>query len=84
MQSQRLLWHGVLAASEKFPERAACEILLPLSYRDLVDRARRIAATIQCEGVRDAVPLTAVFGIRRRQLTPVFWEHSWPGTATFL
>ena len=64
MQSQRLLWHGVLAASEKFPERAACEILLPLSYRDLVDRARRIAATIQREGVLDAAPVTGVFGDR--------------------
>ena len=53
MQSQRLLWHGVLAASEEFPDRAACEILLPVSYRVLVDRARRIAATIQCEGVDD-------------------------------
>ena len=64
MQSQRLLWHGVLAACEEFPDRAACEILLPFSYRDLVDRARRIAATIQREGVRDAAPLTGVFGNR--------------------
>jgi amino acid adenylation domain-containing protein len=28
----------------------------------LLDRARRIAATIQCEGVEGAAPLTAVFG----------------------
>ena len=62
MQSQRLLWHGVLAASEEFPDRAACQVLCPLSYRSLVDQAKRIAATIQREGVKNAVPLTCVFG----------------------
>jgi len=62
MLSQRLLWHGVLAASEDFPDRAACQILSPLSYRDLVDGAKRIAATIQREDIKDAVPLTGVFG----------------------
>ena len=64
MQSQRLLWHGVLAASEEFPDRAACEIQRPLNYRDLLDQAKRIAATIQREGIADAVPLSAVFGNR--------------------
>ena len=64
MQSQRLLWHGVLAASEEFPDRAACEIQGPLNYRDLLDQAKRIAATIQREGIADAVPLSGVFGNR--------------------
>ena len=64
MQSRRLLWHGVLAASEEFPDRAACEIQRPLSYRDLLDQAKRIAATIQREGIAGAVPLSGVFGNR--------------------
>ena len=62
MRSERLLWHGVLAAGEEFPDRPACEIQRPLTYRELLDRAKRIAATIQRDGVNDAVPLTAVFG----------------------
>ena len=64
MKSARLLWKGVLATCERLPERPAFEVERPVTYRDLACRAKRIAATIQRDGLAEAVSLTAVFAYR--------------------
>ena len=64
MESDRLLWKGILETCERFPDRPAFEVERPVNYRELAHRAKRIAATIQREEFAGAVPLTAVFAYR--------------------
>lgn len=64
MKSGRLLWEGVLATCERFPSGTACEVERAVTYHDLMDRAKRIAATIQAAKFAEAAPLTAVFAHR--------------------
>ena len=64
-QEGRLLWTAFLRSCEKFPDRPAIEVnASQLSYSDLGERARRLAATIQANTRPGEVPLAAVFGYR--------------------
>ena len=62
---ERLIWSAFLRSCEKFPDRPAIEVTgSQLSYSELGERARRLAATIQANARPGEVPLTAVFGYR--------------------
>ena len=63
--SHRLLWAGFLRSPERFPTRGAIDVGgSEVSYEQLADRAKRLAATLQATSANDAVPLTAVFAYR--------------------
>src|SRR5437764_379822 len=63
--SNRLLWSGFLESSARFPSRGAIEVAgRELSYEQLAQRAKRLAATIQENGGDTAIPLTGIFGYR--------------------
>jgi amino acid adenylation domain-containing protein len=64
--SGRLLWRGFLESSIRFPNRAAIEVAgHEISYHQLAQRAKRLAATIQeSTGRHSAVPLTGIFAYR--------------------
>jgi amino acid adenylation domain-containing protein len=64
LNSQRPLWTGFIRSCEKFPERPAIEVGGKLTYQELAQRAKRIAATIQTRLTSPQVPLTAVFAYR--------------------
>src|SRR5438874_11128784 len=62
---ERLVWSAFLRSAQKFPERPAVEVAGgELSYKQLGERARRLAATIQANARPGEVPLTAVFAHR--------------------
>ncbi len=62
---ERQLWTGFIESCERFPERPAIDVGHEVTYRELAQRAKCIAATIQREEVAaGAVPLTAVFAYR--------------------
>jgi amino acid adenylation domain-containing protein len=62
---QRALWNGFMRAAENFPERPAISAQgKTLTYRELRERACRIAATIQAHREISTSPLTAVFAYR--------------------
>src|SRR5438874_10506060 len=62
---ERLVWGAFLRSCEKFPDRPAIEVTgSQLSYSELGERARRLAATIQVNARPVEVTLTAVFGYR--------------------
>src|SRR5881227_2292085 len=59
------LWNEFIRSCEQFPERPAIDVGHEVSYQELAQRAKRIAATIQIEeAAAGTVPLTAVFGYR--------------------
>ena len=61
----RLVWTAFLRSCEKFPDRPAVEVAgCELSYKQLGQRARRLAATIQANATPGEVPLAAVFAYR--------------------
>jgi amino acid adenylation domain-containing protein len=63
--SNRLLWRGFIESSARFPNRGAIEIAdHDVSYQQLAQRAKRLAATIQENVGNSAVPLTSIFGYR--------------------
>lgn len=63
--SQDLLWTGFLGSSAEFPTRVAIDIGgNQVTYSQLADHAKRLAATLQANVAADAVPLTAVFVYR--------------------
>ena len=63
--SNRLLWAGFLESSARFPNRGAIEIAgHEVSYQQLAQRAKRLAATLQEAAGHSAVPLTGVFAYR--------------------
>jgi amino acid adenylation domain-containing protein len=63
--SSRFLWTGFLRSCERFPTRGAVDVGgREVSYQQLADRAKRLAATLQTGAVAGAVPLTAVFAYR--------------------
>ena len=62
---ERLVWSAFLRSCENFPDRPASEVTgSQLSYSELGERARRLAATIQANARPGEVPLTAVFAYR--------------------
>src|SRR5947207_11024953 len=62
---ERLVWSALLRSCEKFPDRPAVEVAASeLSYKQLNQRARRLAATIQANVTPGGIPLTAVFAYR--------------------
>src|SRR5438477_1355244 len=62
---ERLVWSAFLRSCENFPDRPASEVTgSQLSYSELGERARRLAATIQANARPEEVPLTAVFVYR--------------------
>src|SRR3954453_22229448 len=62
---QRLLWSGFLRSSGQFPDRPAIDLAgHEIAYKQLAEQAKSLAATLQENAVRDAVPLTAVFAYR--------------------
>ena len=64
-RKERFVWTAFLRSSEKFPDRPAVEVAgCELSYKQLGQRARRLAATIQANARPGEVPLTAVFAHR--------------------
>src|SRR5947207_15583523 len=65
MKSGPQLWNEFIRSCEQFPERPAIDVGHEVSYQELAQRAKRIAATIQIEeAAAGTVPLTAVFGHR--------------------
>ena len=64
-KKELFVWTAFLRSSEKFPDRPAVEVAgCELSYKQLGQRARRLAATIQANARPGEVPLTAVFAHR--------------------
>jgi len=64
MQGQPL-WSGFIKSADRVPERPAIDANGEVSYAELAERAKRLAATIQHElRVTEGVPLTAVFAYR--------------------
>src|SRR5437773_8064857 len=63
-QSEFLLWTGFIGSCERFPERPAVDVGQEVTYQELAQRAKRIAATIQTGLTTREVPLTAVFAYR--------------------
>ena len=60
-----LLWHGFLRSAEEFPASAAIDVGgHEVTYSQLAERAKRLAATIQKTAWLDGVPMTAVFVYR--------------------
>jgi amino acid adenylation domain-containing protein len=64
IQSPLQLWNGFDRSSEQFANRPAINVGRDVSYRELAERAKRLAATIQAEAMPDGVPLTGVFAYR--------------------
>src|SRR5438045_1116932 len=65
MKSGPQLWNEFIRSCEQFPERPAIDVGHEVSYQELAQQAKRIAATIQIEeAAAGTVPLTAVFGYR--------------------
>jgi amino acid adenylation domain-containing protein len=63
--SHRLLWAGFLRSCERFPTRGAIDVGgRELTYQQLANRAKRLAAKLQATAMPGAVPLTAVFAYR--------------------
>jgi amino acid adenylation domain-containing protein len=63
--SNRLLWGGFLESSARFPNRGAIEIAgREISYQQLAQRAKRLAATIREGAGQGAAPLTGIFAYR--------------------
>src|SRR5688500_3074400 len=61
----RTLRTGFLRSAEQFPDRPALEVEgKSISYREMSERARAIAATLQKYVPSDDPPLTAVYGLR--------------------
>ena len=61
----RLLWSGFLRSAARFPDRAAIDMGgQKVTYEQLAEDARSLAATLRENAVPDAVPLTAVFVYR--------------------
>jgi acyl-CoA synthetase (AMP-forming)/AMP-acid ligase II len=72
---ERLVWTGFLRSCEKFPDRPAVEVVgFELSYEELDQRARRLAATIQANATPGGVPLTAVFAYRSQTAYAAAWS----------
>ena len=63
-RSSFLLWTGFARSCECVPERPAIDVGREVTYRELDQRAKRLAATLQSEVVNDGVLLTAVFAYR--------------------
>src|SRR5271156_2921073 len=65
MTNDRALWAGFMKSAEVFPDRPAVVAEgKTLTYKELRERACRIAATIQARQDASAPPLTAVFAYR--------------------
>ena len=64
MKSESQLWTGFVRSSERFPERPAIQVGGEVTYSELAERAKQIAATIQASPTTSEVPLTAVFAYR--------------------
>jgi len=63
--SPRLLWTGFLRSCERFPTGGAIDVAgREVTYQQLADRAKRLAATLQASAMPGAVKLTAVFAYR--------------------
>jgi amino acid adenylation domain-containing protein len=63
--SHRLLWAGFLRSAERFPTRGAIDVGgREVTYQQLANRAKRLAATLQATSANGGVPLTAVFAYR--------------------
>jgi amino acid adenylation domain-containing protein len=63
-RSEFPLWANFVRSCELFPERPAIDVGEEITYRELAQRAKRIAATIQAGLTNGGVPLTAVFAYR--------------------
>lgn len=65
MKKDRALWAGFIKSAELFPDRPAVVADgKTLTYKELREKACRIAATIQGHQHASATPLTAVFAYR--------------------
>src|SRR5262245_12166935 len=64
MISESQLWNRFIRSSERFPQRPAIQMGREITYSELAESARRIAATIQAEITTSEIPLTAVFAHR--------------------
>ncbi|MBA3569623.1 MAG: amino acid adenylation domain-containing protein [Pyrinomonadaceae bacterium] len=64
-ESRRLLWSGFLNSSRRFADRPAIDVAgRQVTYRELAERATRLAATIQDKASPGGSSLTAVFAYR--------------------
>jgi amino acid adenylation domain-containing protein len=64
LESSRPLWWGFAESARRFPERPAINVNREVSYRELAEKAQRIAATIQSRQQDRESSLTAVFAHR--------------------
>jgi acyl-CoA synthetase (AMP-forming)/AMP-acid ligase II len=63
--SPRLLWTASLRSCQKYPTHGAIDVGgREVTYEQLANRVKRLAATLQVGVVAGAVPLTAVFVYR--------------------
>ncbi len=60
----RGLWTGFIESCDRFPRRPAIDVGGEVSYEELLQRGKRIAATIQGGQSEGEIPLTAVFAYR--------------------
>src|SRR2546423_6236018 len=58
------LWRGFAESAKRFPTRPAVSVNREISYQELAEMAKKIAATIQQRQKGEDVPLTAVFAYR--------------------
>ena len=64
-QSVPSLSTGFLRSAERFPDREAFNVAnQTVSYKELAERARRLAAILQAGVTAGEVPLNAVFAYR--------------------
>ena len=65
MKDSRLLWTGFVRSSEQFPDRSAISVAgREVTYAELGQQTKRLAATLQRELPKGGVPLTAVLAYR--------------------
>ena len=65
MLIEKALWSGFLSSAERYPDRIAVNVGgRDYSYRELKEKACRLAATIQASQSTQAQPLVAVFAYR--------------------
>ena len=90
VKSESQLWNGFVRSSERFPQRPAIQVGREITYSELAERARRIAATIQAELTTSEIPLTAVFAYRSQTAYAAvlgalmggqLWRSGWAGAA---
>ena len=74
-RSSFLLWTGFARSCECVPERPAIHVGREVTYRELDQRAKRLAATLQSEVVNDRKSRSRLYShTGRKQHMRRYWE----------